>query len=60
MAAITMDEIGNIESRWGVKAGDYNVTLNSKTDTMDFQDLLVKFSKNRAVAVEGEVEPLTV
>ena len=60
MAAITMDEIGNIQSRWGVKAGDYNVTLNSKTDTMDFQDLLVKFSKNRAVAVEGEVEPLTV
>ena len=60
MTAITMDEIGNIESRWGVKAGDYNVTLNSKTDTMDFQDLLVKFSKNRAVAVEGEVEPLTV
>ena len=60
MAAITMDEIGNIESRWGVKAGDYNVTLNSKTDTMDFQDLLVKFSKNRAVAVEGEVNPLTV
>ena len=60
MAAITMDEIGNIENRWGVKAGDYNVTLNTKTDTMDFQDLLVKFSKNRAVAVEGEVEPLTV
>ena len=27
---------------------------------MDFQDLMVKFSKNRAVAVEGEVEPLTV
>ena len=57
--AIDMVEIGNIESRWGVKAGDYNVTLNSKSDVMDFQDLLVKFSKNRAVAVEGEVEPLT-
>ena len=57
--AIDMVEIGNIESRWGVKAGDYSVTLNSKTDVMDFQDLLVKFSKNRAVAVEGEVEPLT-
>ena len=57
--AIDMVEIGNIESRWGVKAGDYRVTLNSKTDVMDFQDLLVKFSKNRAVAVEGEVEPLT-
>ena len=55
-----MVEIGNIENRWGVKAGDYNVTLNAKTDMMDFQDLLVKFSKNRAVAVEGEVEPLTV
>ena len=41
--AIDMVEIGNIESRWGVKAGDYSVTLNSKTDVMDFQDLLVKF-----------------
>ena len=58
--AIDMVEIGNIENRWGVKAGDYNVTLKSQTDMMDFQDLLVKFSKNRAVAVEGEVEPLTV
>ena len=60
MADISMDVIGNIESRWGVKAGDYNITLNATTDTMDFQDLLVKFSKNRAVAVEGEVDPLTV
>ena len=60
MASIDLQEIGNIEARWGVKAGDYNVTLNSKTDMMDFQDLMVKFSKNRAVAVEGEVEPLTV
>lgn len=60
MASIELLEIGNIEARWGVKAGDYNVTLNSQTDMMDFQDLMVKFSKNRAVAVEGEVEPLTV
>ena len=60
MASIDLQEIGNIEARWGVKVGDYNVTLNSKTDLMDFQDLMVKFSKNRAVAVEGEVEPLTV
>ena len=60
MATIAMDKIDNIEARWGVQAGDYNVTINSKTNTMDFQDLLVKFSKNRAVAVEGEVEPLTV
>lgn len=60
MATIAMDKIDNIEARWGVQAGDYNVTINSKTNTMDFQDLLVRFSKNRAVAVEGEVEPLTV
>ena len=60
MASINLQKIGNIEARWGVKAGDYNVTLNSRTDMMDFQDLMVKFSKNRAVAVEGEVEPLTV
>ena len=60
MGSIEMVEVGNIQDRWGVKAGDYNVTLNSRTDMMDFQDLMVKFSKNRAVAVEGEVEPLTV
>ena len=36
--AIDMVEIGNIENRWGVKAGDYNVTLNAKTDMMDFQE----------------------
>ena len=60
MASIKLHEIDNIEARWGVKVGDYNVTLNSATDVMDFQDLMVKFSKNRAVAVEGEVEPLTV
>jgi hypothetical protein len=60
MASIDLQGIDNIEARWGVKVGDYNVTLNSRTDMMDFQDLMVKFSKNRAVAVEGEVEPLTV
>ena len=60
MASIDMVEIGDIESRWGVKAGDYSVTLDSRTDMMDFQDLMVRFSKSRAVAVEGEVEPLTV
>lgn len=60
MSDITMDAIGNIESRWGVKAGDYNVTVASATSKMDFQDLMVQFSKQRAVSVEGEVEPLTV
>lgn len=60
MSSIELVEVGNITDRWGVKAGDYNVTLNATTSMMDFQDLMVKFSKNRAVAVEGEVEPLTV
>lgn len=60
MASIDMVAIDNIENRWGVKAGDYNITINANSEQMDFQDLLVKFSKNRAIAVEGEVEPLTV
>lgn len=59
MGSIEMVEVGNIQDRWGVKAGDYDVTLNATTNRMDFQDLLVQFSKFRAVAVEGEVEPLS-
>ena len=59
MGSIEMVEIGNINNRWGVKAGDYDVTLSGSTDRMDFQDLMVKFSKYRAVVVEGEVEPLS-
>ena len=59
MGSIEMVNVGNIQDRWGVKAGDYDVTLNATTNRMDFQDLLVQFSKFRAVAVEGEVEPLS-
>ena len=59
MGSIEMVEVGNIQDRWGVKAGDYDVTLNGSTDRMDFQDLMVQFSKFRAVVVEGEVEPLS-
>lgn len=59
MGSIEMVEIGNINARWGVKAGDYNVTVDNATSMMDFQDLMVQFSKQRAVAVEGEVEPLS-
>ena len=60
MGSIEMVEVSDIQNRWGVKAGDYDVTLNASTNRMDFQDLLVQFSKFRAVAVEGEVEPLSV
>jgi predicted nucleic acid-binding Zn-ribbon protein len=59
MGSIEMVEIGNINARWGVKAGDYNVTVDDAASMMDFQDLMVRFSKQRAVAVEGEVEPLS-
>lgn len=59
MGSIEMVEIGNINARWGVKAGDYNVTVDDATSMMDFQDLMVQFSKQRAIAVEGEVEPLS-
>ena len=59
MGSIEMVEVGNIHDRWGVKAGNYNVTLNGSTDRLDFQDLMVQFSKFRAVVVEGEVEPLS-
>ena len=60
MSDISMDAIGNIESCLGVKTGDYNVTIASATCKMDFQDPLVQFSKQRAVSVEVEIEPLTV
>ena len=45
MGSIEMVEIGNINARWGVKAGDYNVTVDDAASMMDFQDLMVRFSK---------------
>lgn len=60
MASIDMIEMDGFKDRWGVSAGDYGVTLDGRTQMMDFQDLMVKFSKRRAVAVEDEVEPLTI
>lgn len=59
MESITLKSIDNIQNRWGVQAGDYNVISGSTTSMMDFQDVMVRFSKQRAVAVEGEVEPLS-
>lgn len=45
----------SITSRWGITASEY--TIDGKQ--VDLQDLMVDVSKNRAVAVEGEVEPLS-
>ncbi len=44
-----------LSQNWGVEFSDYKV--DSKP--VDFQDLMVAISEHRAVAVEGEVHPLT-
>ncbi len=45
----------SITARWGVTANEY--AIDGKP--VDLQDLMVMVSKNRAVAVEGEVSPLS-
>ena len=45
----------NLTALWGIKAYEY--TIDAKQ--VDFQDLMVVVSEKRAVAVEGEVTPLT-
>lgn len=40
---------------WGIVANDYK--MNSAE--MDFQSLIVKVAKNRALTVEGEISPLS-
>ena len=54
MSTITRNDVSLSES-WGVKFGDYYYGK----DQVDFQDLMVKISENRATTVEGEVAPLT-
>ena len=55
MDAIQRQQPVNLTQDWGVSFSDYK--LNGKK--VDFQDLMVAISENRAVAVEGEVSPLT-
>ena len=54
MAGISRNEV-SVSMNWGVEFYDYNIG----TRKVDFQDLMVAVSENRAVAVEGEVNPLT-
>lgn len=54
MATITNTEVG-LSQTWGVEFYDY--TFDKKS--MDFQDLMVAVAEKRAVAVEGEVGPMT-
>lgn len=44
-----------LSQTWGASFGDYKLDGRS----VDFQDIMIKISENRATAVEGEVKPLS-
>lgn len=54
MAGISKNDV-QVSMNWGV--GFYDYRIGSKQ--VDFQDLMVEVAENRAVTVEGEVNPLT-
>lgn len=60
MSAISQDSV-TLSQSWGVTFGDYKyVSWDDKVKSrLDFQDLMVEISQNRAVQVEGEVQPLS-
>lgn len=59
MSSITPNPV-NLSQYWGVEFKDYTIDKGtSGAKTVDFQDLMVAVSEKRAVAVEGEVTPLT-
>lgn len=56
MAVIERINVGSDRlCSWGIVANDYKMD-NAE---VDFQDLLVKIAKKRAVTVEGEINPLS-
>ena len=59
MSMISQDAV-QMSQTWGVTFGDYKYVKwdDSVKARFDLQDLLVEISENRAVTVEGEVEPL--
>lgn len=56
MATIEKQTPVALSQSWGVSFSDYKIGGKA----VDFQDLMVTISEHRAVAVEGEVTPLTV
>ena len=49
-----------LSEKWGkIEFYDYSMRVDGKTVRMDFQDLMIAISENRAVAVEREVTPMT-
>ena len=55
MATIEKQDPVALSHGWGVAFSDYKVNGNA----VDFQDLMIYISANRATTVEGEVTPLT-
>ena len=55
MATIERQDSVQLSQSWGVSFSDYKIGGKQ----VDFQDLMVAISENRAVAVEGEVAPLS-
>ena len=62
MAGIDKNAV-SVSMDWGASFYDYSIQVKEGqqvvTKQVDFQDLMVQVSENRAVAVEGEVNPLT-
>lgn len=60
MSSISQENV-TLSQSWGVTFGDYKyVRWDDKVKSrLDFQDLMVEISENRAVKVEGEVQPLS-
>ncbi len=55
MATVTPDTPVKLSHNWGVDFSDF--LIDGKK--VDFQDLMIAISQNRATTVEGEVTPLT-
>ncbi len=55
MATVSADTPVKLSHNWGVSFSDY--LIDGKK--VDFQDLMIAISQNRATTVEGEVTPLT-
>jgi hypothetical protein len=62
MAGIDKNAV-SVSMNWGASFYDYSIEVKEGqqvvTKQVDFQDLMVQVSENRAVTVEGEVNPLT-
>ncbi len=62
MAAITTQTVSNSRlSQWGEKVygAEYEISINGKDQRVDFQDLMVALTTQRAAVVEKEVQPMS-